>query len=802
MQQRRRRSIATLALALLATSVWVSIPGSHVQAATIYYNGAGSAPRISVIGDSTIAALRWTNQFGPLQVFNFTYDAESCRRTVLPSCRGREGYTPDNTLSAMRRLSGQLGSVLVIMGGYDDPSFGFGSAVDAVMGEAIRQGIPNVMWLTLRHNVSYVGPGGISYSGTFRSINATLMQKSRQYGPRLQIADWATYSANHSEWFYADGIHFRPAGATAVASYIANQAGRVINGQIITPAAGLSKPSQPRSLAAAVGYGVGSGRVRLTWQAPLLPGGYPITDYVIQRSSNGGSTWVSLSDGVSTGRSYVASGLTNGQSYRFRVAARNALGWGTVSAVTAIPRATIPSASRSLTALPGSRQVVLSWNLPSSNGGLRITDYVVQRSWNGGQTWVSLSDGVSTNRSYTATGLTNGATYHFRVAARNAVGWGPVSNVAAATPRALVPAAPRSLTATPGSRQVRLRWLAPSPNGGPPVTDYVIQRSWNGGQTWVSLPDGVSTNTAYTATGLTNGATYQFRVVARNSAGAGRVSNVVTATPRLAFATQQATVSTVAPTTTTSTTSTTTTTTTTTTPSTTSTTSTPDTSTTTPVVPPPVDTGEVEPTTTLPTASWIGDLVWLDANDNGLQDVDEPGVEGVEIALLDAAGVELARTVTDRHGEYEFTELGEGSYLVEIALPEGYRIALPDQLLDDEVDSDLITVDEVRRTARSDVLAIPAEHPDGVDVGLVPDVDEPDTTTTEPPEDTTTTTPETSSSQIATTTAAPEPTTTQPASPTTEATTTTESTSTTAAPTTAAPTTLAAIEPTTTAAAG
>ena len=42
-----------------------------------------------------------------------------------PSCRGREGYTPDNVLSTMRRLSGQLGSVLVIMGGYDDPGYGF-----------------------------------------------------------------------------------------------------------------------------------------------------------------------------------------------------------------------------------------------------------------------------------------------------------------------------------------------------------------------------------------------------------------------------------------------------------------------------------------------------------------------------------------------------------------------------------------------------------------------------------------------------------------------------------------------------
>ena len=44
------------------------------------YNGAGSAPRIGIIGDSTIAALSWTNTWGPLRRFKYTYDAESCRR--------------------------------------------------------------------------------------------------------------------------------------------------------------------------------------------------------------------------------------------------------------------------------------------------------------------------------------------------------------------------------------------------------------------------------------------------------------------------------------------------------------------------------------------------------------------------------------------------------------------------------------------------------------------------------------------------------------------------------------------------
>jgi hypothetical protein len=78
--------------------------------------------------------------------------------------------------------------------------------------------------------------------------------------------------------------------------------------------------------------GVGSGHVKLTWNAPAATGGAAITDYVIQRSTNG-ITWTTVNDGVSTVRSYLVRGLTNGTQYRMRVAARNAVGQGPWSAV-------------------------------------------------------------------------------------------------------------------------------------------------------------------------------------------------------------------------------------------------------------------------------------------------------------------------------------------------------------------------------------------------------------------------------------------------------------------------------------
>ena len=101
------------------------------------------------------------------------------------------------------------------------------------------------------------------------------------------------------------------------------------------------KPTRPTALRAAVAptRGVGSGRAKLTWNPPTSAGGSAVTDYVIQRSTDG-RTWRTVRDGVSTTPTRIVSGLTNGTQYRFRVAAKNDVGVGSWSvAVRATPRA-------------------------------------------------------------------------------------------------------------------------------------------------------------------------------------------------------------------------------------------------------------------------------------------------------------------------------------------------------------------------------------------------------------------------------------------------------------------------------
>ena len=104
------------------------------------------------------------------------------------------------------------------------------------MREAIRQGIPRVMWLTFRTaDVTYVGPTFNSDLHTFRDNNKLLLQKALKYGGRLQIANWARHSARHPEWVTSDGVHLTPAGTAAVTEFIADNVAKVLAGRTITP---------------------------------------------------------------------------------------------------------------------------------------------------------------------------------------------------------------------------------------------------------------------------------------------------------------------------------------------------------------------------------------------------------------------------------------------------------------------------------------------------------------------------------------------------------------------------------------
>ena len=98
-----------------------------------------------------------------------------------------------------------------------------------------------------------------------------------------------------------------------------------------------------------------------------------------------------------------------------------------------------------------------------------------------------------------------------------------------------------------------------------------------------------------------------------------------------------------------------------------------------------VDAGGYKPA---PERGSIGDRVFRDLNEDGIQDAGEPGVPGVSVQLRDCDGNVLETTTTDDNGTYLFDDLEAGCYRVSVS-PNGFTFSPQDQGDDDSRDSDV-----------------------------------------------------------------------------------------------------------------
>ncbi|MCK4717994.1 MAG: fibronectin type III domain-containing protein, partial [Thermoplasmata archaeon] len=199
--------------------------------------------------------------------------------------------------------------------------------------------------------------------------------------------------------------------------------GGVINA---TPA---TVPDAPVSLAAAAG----DTNVTLTWDAPADNGGADITEYVVYRGDAADSL-VALTDTV-TVLEFLDTGLTNDVKYFYAVAAVNSVGEGaqcTDVNATPVSSATVPGAPLNLETFSFDAEVDLTWDVPTDNGGVDITSYVVYRG-DAADNLTMLIDSL-TSTLYDDTSVTNDVIYFYAVAAVNSVGEGAQCTAVSATP--------------------------------------------------------------------------------------------------------------------------------------------------------------------------------------------------------------------------------------------------------------------------------------------------------------------------------------------------------------------------------
>ena len=253
-----------------------------------------------------------------------------------------------------------------------------------------------------------------------------------------------------------------------------------------------------------VAAGAGTATVAFTTPAS---NGSPVTSYTVT-SIPGGFTATGAASPL------VVGGLTDGQSYTFTVTATNAAGTSAASSPSSngVVPAGAPGAPAITGVTPSDGSASVAFSAPASNGAA-ITSYTVTSS--GGQVGTGASSPILVS------GLVDGAAYTFTVTATNAAGTGSASAASSSVIPVGPPGAPAITSVAVASTasavgQATVSFTAGASNGAP-ITSYTVTSS-PGGQT------ATGSSSPLVITGLTDGTSYTFTVVATSAAGSSPAS--------------------------------------------------------------------------------------------------------------------------------------------------------------------------------------------------------------------------------------------------------------------------------------
>lgn len=154
--------------------------------------------------------------------------------------------------------------------------------------------------------------------------------------------------------------------------------------------------------------------IEFWWQAPADDGGTPITSYILMDQDLNTTT---LSSSVVRHR---ISGLTNGISYSYTIAAENVAGTGQAAAFRTVQpglQSDPPQNPAATAGLAGT--VTVTWDAPVSDGGSVIGWYVIVSSSSNPSDPVLKISARGIDRSLLIEGLTSGSQYTFTIYAVN-----------------------------------------------------------------------------------------------------------------------------------------------------------------------------------------------------------------------------------------------------------------------------------------------------------------------------------------------------------------------------------------------
>src|SRR5579864_5912172 len=466
-----------------ATPTFSPVPGTYGSAvsvtisdstagAAIYYTADGSTPTSSsklyvgpilVSSNTVIKAMAVAPGYRDSQITTGTYIIGS-GGIMLDSSSLGQGVLAASSLSWSHTVGSGSNRVLVVgvVGGCT-PSVNYGGValtqVSQVLNNNSAGNLTDLFVLvapatgTNTVQVSYSGctsdveAGSISFTGVNQST--PLAHVTTNFGsgtnPGVTVTSASgdmvvdvvgngsaiTSSSQSLRWVknqngntaHGNGAQSTAAGAASVTmGYSVTADWWGIIGADVVAATSSTAPAAPTNVVATGG----NGQVALSWSASS-----GATSYNVKRATTSGGPYTTIASPTTT--SYTDISVTNGATYYYVVSAVNTAGEsGNSSEVSATPQLAVPAAPTNLVATAGNGQVALSWSASSG-----ATSYNVKRSTTSGGPYTTIASPSTT--SYTNSGLTNGTTYYYVVAAVNTAGTSANSSQVSATPQVAVP---------------------------------------------------------------------------------------------------------------------------------------------------------------------------------------------------------------------------------------------------------------------------------------------------------------------------------------------------------------------------
>lgn len=235
--------------------------------------------------------------------------------------------------------------------------------------------------------------------------------------------------------------------------------------------------------------------ILVSWQAPSNASIAGISDYVVEISSNSGSTWSQVD--TTTSLQYRITRLPNGIPVEVRVAARGIAGRGAYEESDPITPAGPPTAPVVTSAAAANGTITVYFTVAGNGSPITNVQYSLATSPDSRPVWQDFNPQTISSPAVIQ-GVTNGVKYFVTLRAINAIGTSPLSNQITATAQGL-PSAPTITAFTSVSRTVLsytlYRWVIvntttlsftpPTDNGGSPITSYDVSID-NGSSVWAT----------------------------------------------------------------------------------------------------------------------------------------------------------------------------------------------------------------------------------------------------------------------------------------------------------------------------